>query len=224
MRILVVEDQPGTAQSIHQGLSESKMFVDVAYDGKTGCDLALKNDYDIIITDIIMPEVNGIEMCKTLRSNGIVTPVLMLSALDSTEEIIAGLDAGGDDYLTKPFEFLELLARVRALGRRSVRMENENQILQVGDLSLDTSKKSAIREGIVIELTPKEFKLLEFLVRRKGQVVTKTEIVKHVWEINFETGTNVVEVYMNYLRKKVDKDFNKKLIQTRFGIGYVISD
>lgn len=224
MYILLVEDQPGTVQSIQTGLAEQNLKVDVAYDGKTGGNLALVNTYDVIITDIVMPEMNGIEMCRFLRSNGVRTPILMLSALDSTEEIVSGLEAGGDDYLSKPFEFKELLARVRAIGRRNIKLNDESTILKIGNLVMNTHDKTVVREGVVIDLTPKEFKLFEFLVRSKGKVVTKAEIIQHVWDINFDTGTNVVEVYMNYLRKKVDKDFPQKLIQTRFGIGYLVQE
>jgi two-component system, OmpR family, copper resistance phosphate regulon response regulator CusR len=205
-------------------LTEQNLKVDVAYDGKTGGNLALANPYDVIITDIVMPEMNGIEMCRFLRNHGVRTPILMLSALDSTEEIVAGLEAGGDDYLSKPFEFRELLARVRAIGRRNVKLSDESNTLKIGNLVMNTHDKTVVREGIIIDLTPKEFKLFEFLVRRKGKVVTKVEIIQHVWDINFDTGTNVVEVYMNYLRKKIDKDFAHKLIQTRFGIGYLIQE
>lgn len=222
MKILIVEDQKSTAASLGQGLRELNFEVDLAYDGLTGNELAMNTVYDVIITDIIMPGINGIELCKNIRERGMATPILMLSALDSKEEIIHGLESGGDDYLTKPFEFRELVARIKALGRRRAH-EDSNKIV-IGDLHIDMSSKQVKRNGIKIDLTPKEFRLLEFLVRNRGHVVTKTDIIKNVWEIEFDPGTNVVEVYINYLRKKIDKDTEDRLIQTRFGVGYVIEN
>ncbi|MBK9150385.1 MAG: response regulator transcription factor [Saprospiraceae bacterium] len=222
MKILIVEDQKSTAASLGQGLRELNFDVDLAYDGLTGNELAMSSAYDVIVTDIIMPGINGIELCKNIRNRGMSTPILMLSALDSKEEIIHGLESGGDDYLTKPFEFRELVARIKALGRR--RVNDDNNKIVIGDLHIDIGSKQVKRNGVRIDLTPKEFRLLEYLVRNRGHVVTKTDIIKNVWEIEFDPGTNVVEVYINYLRKKIDKDSEDRLIQTRFGVGYIIEN
>lgn len=223
-KILLVEDHFNTVQSISKGMKENNIQVEIAYDGKTGSDLAISENYDVIISDVVMPEMTGIELCRFLRQHGVQTPVLLLSALDSTDMKITGLESGGDDYLTKPFEFKELLARVRALHRRKKGIEVEDVIIVVGDMIVNTHNKTVIRSGKTIELTPKEFKLLEYLAQKKGQVANKSEIVENVWEINFDPGTNVVEVYINYLRNKIDKGFSKKLIHNRSGIGYYIKD
>jgi two-component system, OmpR family, copper resistance phosphate regulon response regulator CusR len=223
-KILLVEDHFNTVQSISKGMKENNIQVEIAYDGKTGSDLAISENYDVIISDVVMPEMTGIELCRFLRQHGVQTPVLLLSALDSTDMKITGLESGGDDYLTKPFEFKELLARVRALHRRKKGIEVEDVIIVVGDMIVNTHNKTVFRSGQKIELTPKEFKLLEYLAQKKGQVANKSEIVENVWEINFDPGTNVVEVYINYLRNKIDKGFSKKLIHNRSGIGYYIKD
>lgn len=226
-RILIVEDHIKTAESIKKGLSEQDMIVDIALNGKIAKDKIIKCQYDLIISDIIMPELNGIELCTYLRNQKINTPILLLSALDSTDMKITGLDAGGDDYLTKPFEFKELLARARALYRRNKEIEIEIEdrtIIAVGDLTINIRYKSVERKGIKIDLTPKEYKLLEYLILKKGQVVNKTELVENVWEFDFDPGTNVVEVYINYLRNKIDKGHGQKLIHNRSGIGYFISE
>lgn len=223
-KILLVEDHFNTVQSISKGMKENNIQVEIAYDGKTGSELAISENYDVIISDVVMPEMTGIELCRFLRQHGVQTPVLLLSALDSTDMKITGLESGGDDYLTKPFEFKELLARVRALHRRKKGLEVEDVIIVVGDMIVNTHNKTVFRSGKKIELTPKEFKLLEYLAQKKGQVANKSEIVENVWEINFDPGTNVVEVYINYLRNKIDKGFSKKLIHNRSGIGYYIKD
>ncbi len=222
MKVLLIEDHPKTVQTLKQGLEENQMEVDFAYDGYSGKLLAERNKYDVIVTDIIIPYMNGLELCKHLRNIGIKTPVLMLSALDTTEDKVVGLDAGADDYLVKPFEFRELLARIRALSRRSADIATSAFIFTFEDLELNLHTKKVTRSNKVIELTPKEFSLLEYLIRNKEKVVTKAEIFENVWDINFETGTNVVEVYVNYLRNKLDKGFDKKLIHTKFGIGYIL--
>lgn len=226
-RILIVEDHIKTAESIKKGLAEQDMIVDIALNGKIAKDKIIQCQYDLIISDIIMPELNGIELCTYLRNQKINTPILLLSALDSTDMKITGLDAGGDDYLTKPFEFKELLARARALYRRNKEIEIEIEdrtIIAVGDLTINIRYKSVERKGIKIDLTPKEYKLLEYLILKKGQVVNKTELVENVWEFDFDPGTNVVEVYINYLRNKIDKGHGQKLIHNRSGIGYFISE
>ncbi|HMG16323.1 MAG TPA: response regulator transcription factor [Saprospiraceae bacterium] len=222
MKVLLIEDHPKTVQSLKQGLEEHQMEVDFAYDGYSGKLLAERNKYDVIVSDIIIPYMNGLELCKYLRNIGIKTPVLMLSALDTTEDKVVGLDAGADDYLVKPFEFRELLARIRALSRRSVDIATSSFIFAFEDLELNLHTKKVTRGQKIIELTPKEFSLLEYLIKNKEKVVTKAEIFENVWDINFDTGTNVVEVYVNYLRNKLDKGFDRKLIHTKFGIGYIL--
>jgi two-component system copper resistance phosphate regulon response regulator CusR len=224
-KILIVDDHVKTVHSIRKGMEENNIEVDVAHDGKVGSQLAAKGIYDVIISDIVMPEMTGIEFCQTLREMGIRTPVLLLSALDSTDMKINGLDAGGDDYLTKPFEFDELLARVRALARRNRAAEtDENTKIFLADLIVDTRSKTVFRSGNKIDLTPKEYNLLLFLLQNKERVVNKAEIIEQVWEIDFDTGTNVVEVYINYLRNKIDKKHDKKLIHNKSGLGYYIKD
>lgn len=209
-------------ESLQQGLEESDLKVDIATNGIQGKEFALKNNYNVIIMDVMMPGLNGIELCKLLRSSGIKTPILFISALDSVEDKIAGLDAGGDDYLAKPFEFSELLARIKALDRRN-NTEYQASTLKVGDLEINFDQLTAYRNNINLELTKKEFKLLEYFVKNEGKILKKNEIATHVWDVDFDTGTNVVEVYVNYLRNKLDKGFDNKLIHTKFGIGYVFN-
>lgn len=223
-RLLIIEDEVKTAESIRQGLSENDFAVEVANDGDTGLRLALDERYDVIVTDRLLPYRDGLEICKELRRQKVITPILMLTALGAVDDKVEGLDAGADDYLAKPFEFRELLARVRALIKRTHYLEGKERILNVGSLSLGLDTKKVFREGRAIELTAKEFALLEFLMRNKDRVVSKSEIAERVWGIRFDTGTNVVEVYVNYLRKKVDRDFQHKLIHTVIGMGYVIRD
>lgn len=227
MRILVVEDEQKVASFLKNGLEEQGYLVDLAYDGYTGEKLAVNNEYDLILLDVIIPMINGIELCKKIKASKPEVPVLMLTALGTTDDKVVGFDSGADDYLVKPFEFKELTARIKALTKRSqlkLRSELLPNILSVGDLKLDLDKKLAIRQDKTISLTAKEFALLEYLVRNKGRVVSKVDIAEHVWDITFDTGTNVVEVYVNLLRKKIDKDFDAKLIQTRIGLGYVLQE
>jgi two-component system copper resistance phosphate regulon response regulator CusR len=227
MNILVVEDEQKVAAFLKNGLEEQGYHIDLAYDGYTGEKLALNNDYNLILLDVIIPITNGVELCKKIKGLKPDMPILMLTALGTTDDKLAGFDSGADDYLVKPFEFKELLARIKALTKRS---PNKNQpyqapnILRVADLQLDVDKKVAIRGGKTISLTAKEFSLLEYLMKNKGRVVSRPDIAEHVWDVTFDTGTNVVEVYVNILRKKIDKDFTDKLIQTRIGLGYVIQD
>ncbi len=222
MKVLVVEDESKVAHFIKKGLEEKGFEVDIAFDGQTGESLAKNNQYDIIILDVIMPYVNGIELCKRIRLKKIDTPVLMLTALSSTEDKVTGFDAGADDYLIKPFEFSELVARIGALTKRASMPQKKDNILSASDLDLDLDKKVARRRGILINLTAKEYQLLEFLIRNKGRVVSRSEIAEKVWELKFDTGTNFVDVYVNILRKKIDKDFEIKLIHTRIGMGYIL--
>jgi two-component system, OmpR family, copper resistance phosphate regulon response regulator CusR len=227
MNILVVEDEQKVAAFLKNGLEEHGYSIDLAYDGYSGERLALNNSYHLILLDVIIPVMNGIDLCKKIKSAKPEIPVLMLTALGTTDDKVAGFDSGADDYLVKPFEFKELIARIKALTKRSQMQQQVpfvQSILRVGDLQLDLDKKVALRGGKTIALTAKEFSLLEFLMRNKGRVVSRPAIAEHVWDVTFDTGTNVVEVYVNILRKKIDKDFPTKLIQTRIGMGYVIQE
>ncbi|WP_375446641.1 response regulator transcription factor [uncultured Fibrella sp.] len=221
MKLLVIEDEPKTLQAIQQGLEESQFEVDIAYDGLLAKRLAMKNNYAAIITDLILPGLNGYELCRQLRAEGLTTPILMLTALGESEDRIKGFDSGADQYLSKPFQFAELLARVRSLTKRGTQVSMTAQTLWYEGVEMNLDAKTVTREGQPIELTAREFALLEFLMRNQGRVLSKPAIAEHVWDINFDTGTNVVEVYINYLRKKIDRNFPKKLIHTQFGMGYV---
>jgi two-component system, OmpR family, copper resistance phosphate regulon response regulator CusR len=224
MKILIVEDEVKVAEFLKKGLEEQGYQTDVAYDGQMGEKLALRNQYDILLLDVILPVINGYELCKRIREKKPHVPVLMLTALGTTEDKLSGFDSGADDYLVKPFEFKELLARIRALVKRATGVVQTSAIIKVADLELDLDKKTAHRGNSNIELTAKEFALLEFLMRNKGRVVTRPDIAEKVWDITFDTGTNVVDVYINILRKKLDKDFAQKLIHTRVGMGYMLND
>ena len=224
MKILLIEDEEKAVKSLKKGLNEHNIDVDFALDGNTGYEMAEANEYDVIISDVIMPGKNGFDLTNHLRSKGIKTPVLLLTALNATDDKVQGLEVGADDYLTKPYEFKELLARLKALSRRSKEVPPPKMILTFGDTEMNLTGKEFIREGKKIELTPKEFALMEYFIRHQGRVISKAEIAEKVWDINFETTSNVVEVYVNYLRNKVDKPFEKKLIHTVFGVGYVLKD
>lgn len=221
MKILIIEDEPKVADFIRKGLSESGYETDIAYDGEMGKRQAVKNDYDLVLMDVVLPYINGIELCKQIREKKQNLPVLMLTALGTTEDKVSGFDAGADDYLVKPFEFRELLARIKALTKRASATVETSDKLKVADLELDLNKKIAIRGGNKIELTAKEFSLLEFFMRNAGKVVSRNLITEKVWEIDFDTNTNVVDVYVNILRKKIDKGFEPKLIHTKIGMGYL---
>jgi two-component system copper resistance phosphate regulon response regulator CusR len=222
MKLLLIEDEPKTVQSLKQGLEEDGYEVDIAYDGLIGRQLAKNNKYQLIISDIIIPGINGIELCREIRSSGDATPILMLTALGTTDDKVTGLDAGADDYLVKPFEFKELLARVRALTKRGSGILHTSQLLRFADLEVSLDAKTVHRSGNKITLTAREFNLLVYLIRNQGRVVSKVEIAEQVWDIGFDTGTNIIEVYVNYLRKKIDRDYPVKLIHTQFGMGYVL--
>ncbi|WP_460936155.1 response regulator transcription factor [Spirosoma humi] len=222
MRILIIEDEVKTVQSIKQGLEEHQWEVDVAYDGTMGFQLATRSPYALIITDIILPGMNGLELCQKLREANVSTPILMLTALGTTEDKVVGLDAGADDYLIKPFEFRELMARVRALTRRSNSVGHTANLLKIADLELNPDTKQVVRAGKEITLTAKEFQLLEYFLRHQGRVISKVELAEKLWDLTFDTGTNVIEVYINFLRKKIDKDFDPKLLHTQIGMGYVV--
>ncbi|MDQ3017873.1 MAG: response regulator transcription factor [Bacteroidota bacterium] len=224
MRVLLIEDEIKAVKSLLQGLNEHQIEVEFAYDGTTGARMAQENNYDVIISDIIVPGITGIELTRLLRSKGNITPILLLTALSAIDDKVIGLEVGADDYLTKPYEFKELLARIKALSRRSNDGQTSKSSLIFGDMEMILPTKEFIREGKKIELTPKEFALMEYFIRHKGRVISKAEIAEKVWDINFETNSNVVEVYVNYLRNKVDKPFEKKMIHTVFGLGYILKD
>ena len=222
MRILVVEDEKKVASFIKKGLEEEHYAVDIAYDGEEGLTLAEINEYDLILLDIMLPKLDGMEVLRQIRGNGSSVPILMLTAKDSVEDIVSGLDSGSDDYLTKPFSFAELVARVRALLRRKAKEKTD--ILTIGNLSLSTSTHRVKRGGREIELTAKEYALLEYFMRNPNRILTRTFIAEHVWDYHFDPSTNVIDVYVNYLRKKIDQGFEKKLIHTIRGSGYIMKD
>lgn len=221
LNILLIEDEAAVISLIRRGLNEQGANVSVALDGPTGLKMALEHNFDIILLDIMLPGMNGIEICRQLRKDEIKIPILMLTALGSTENVVMGLDSGADDYLTKPFKLTELHARVRALARRNTVARNDSTV-EVGELVLNTATKSASRAGINISLTATEYKLLEFFMRNANRVLSRMEILENVWDINFNLGTNVVDVYVNYLRKKIDKNFGTQLIHTLVGMGYML--
>ncbi len=224
MKILVIEDEPKVASFIRQGLEEREYDVDVVYDGQMGKTFVERNHYDLVLLDIIIPFINGIELCKRIKELRPGVPVLMLTALGTTADKVTGFEAGADDYLVKPFEFAELLARIKALTKRISAPAETVKSLKVADLELDLEKKVARRNHETIELTAKEFGLLEYFMRNKGRVLSRANIAEHVWDITFDTGTNVVDVYVNILRKKLDKDSSQKLIHTRIGMGYMFNE
>ena len=222
MRILLIEDETKVASFIKRGLKEKDYTVDVAHDGDKGLSLAGVNSYDVIILDIMLPGKDGIFICRELRKKKIDVPILMLTARDEVEDKISGLESGADDYLTKPFDFGEFLARVRALTRRQ---QNEKSTeLQVADLCLDQLTRKVTRAGKEIELTSTEYSLLEHLMLNANQVVTRTMISEHVWNSDFDSFSNVINVYVNYVRKKIDGDFDKKLLHSIRGVGYILKD
>jgi two-component system, OmpR family, copper resistance phosphate regulon response regulator CusR len=220
MRLLIVEDEKKVASFIKKGLEEEGYAVDIAYDGEEGLGMALDRLHDLIILDISLPKMDGIQMLKKLREGKLKTPVLLLTVRATIEDKVLGLDSGADDYLTKPFAFQELVARVRALLRR--RAETEPPLLQTADLTLDPAKRLISRGGQKIELTSKEYALLEYFMHNPGRVLTRAMITEHVWNYDFDTTTNVIDVYVNYLRKKIDSGREPKLIHTVRGVGYVL--
>ncbi len=222
MRILVVEDEKKVAGFIKKGLEEETYAVDVAVDGEEGFAMAEANQYDLIVLDLMLPKIDGLEVLTRCREKKISTPIILLTAKDSVEDKVTGLNKGADDYLTKPFAFSELLARIRSLLRRG--QGETKTVLSLADLSLDMVSHKVNRNGEEIELTGKEYSLLEYFIRNQGKVLTRTMIAEHVWDYNFDTFTNVIDVYINHLRKKIDKDHPKKLLHTLRGVGYVLKE
>lgn len=223
MQILVVEDDVRVAELIKRVLEEQGFVVTLAYDGASGKKQTVTNSYDLLITDVILPKLNGLELSKEIRSLKPDMPILMLTALGTTDDKVEGFDAGADDYLTKPFEMRELLARIKALLKRSqAGATGLSNVLRYSGLEMNLQTKNVTRQGVTVNLTPKEFKLLEFMLKNPERVLTRTEIAENVWDTHFDTGTNFIDVYINYLRKKIDKDFDNKLIHTRSGMGFIL--
>jgi heavy metal response regulator len=222
MRILIVEDEKSLANILKKGLSEEGYAVDTAYDGEEGLYMATNYPLDVIVLDIMLPKMDGIEVLSTLRKNGVDTPVLLLTAKDTTGDKITGLDVGADDYLTKPFEFEELVARIRALLRRKGQVKEA--VIHIDDLVIDTKSHEVIRAGKLIALSAREYVLLECLAYNKDTVLSRTDIVEHIYDEDFDMDSNVVDVYINYLRNKIDKGFGKKLIHTVRGAGYILKE
>lgn len=222
MEILVIEDEQRVADLIKRGLEEQGFVVSLAYDGEMGKKLLLSKAYDLVITDIILPKINGIDLCRDLRDSFPDLPIIMLTALGTTDDKVEGFDAGADDYLVKPFEFRELHARIRALlKRKNSPSRGSGAVLKYADLELNNHTKTVLRSGKEINLTPKEMKLLEYMMRNSERVLSRTEIAEKVWDTHFDSGTNFIDVYINYLRKKIDKDFDLKLIHTKPGQGFI---
>ncbi|ATL48418.1 DNA-binding response regulator [Chitinophaga caeni] len=223
-KILVVEDEVKVANAVKKGLEENGFEVDLAFDGKIGRSMATNNVYDLVILDLNLPHYNGYDICRVIREKSNAVPVIMLTALGDMEDKMQAFDLGADDYLVKPFDFRELLARIRVfLKRVGTDISNYQHKIAIGDLEIDREKKEVIRAGKKINLTAKEYQLLEFLALNNGKVISKLSIAEKVWDIDFDTGTNVIEVYVNFLRKKIDKDFDKKLLHTKTGMGYYLS-
>jgi DNA-binding response OmpR family regulator len=222
MHILVVEDEHRLAYLLRRVLLEERHAVDLAHDGRTGLDLALSGTYDVVVLDLMLPDIDGLEICRQMRAEQVMSPVLMLTARGAIEDRVTGLNVGADDYLTKPFAMEELLARINALLRRRDRRFDEGQQLTVADLTLDLLRHEARRGGRVIELTAKEFSLLEYLMRHPGQALTRTQIIDAVWRYDMEALSNVVDIYIHYLRDKIDQGSGHPLIKTVRGVGYKI--
>lgn len=223
-KILIIEDELKMSEMLKKAFQKEDFAVDAAYDGFTGKKMALEVKYDAIILDINLPMINGYEVCREIRKNKIDTPVIMLTAAGYLENKLNGFDAGADDYVVKPFEFKELLARLRVFLKRTNTLRDEDVILRIADLEMNLDSKVVKRSDHLIPLTVKEFALLEVLMRNKGRIVSKAELAEKVWELSFSTGTNIIEVCVNYVRKKVDKDFPVKLIHTAVGMGYIMKD
>ena len=225
-KILVIEDEQRIAELLQKGLEEFGYMVTLAFDGEMGRRLVNSNTYDLIITDVVLPNINGFELCKVIREKDPHIPILMLTALGTTDDKLVGFDAGVDDYMVKPFDLRELNARINVLLKRKVQTENVDPIteLQYKDLLLDVNTKSLFRGNREIKLTPKEFMLLRYMMENPERILSRVEIAEKVWDTHFDTGTNFIDVYINYLRKKIDKDFEVKLIHTRQGMGFILTE
>lgn len=224
MKVLLIEDTPDLVSVILRGLSEEGIELSVAGDGTTGLEMAFKYHFDLIILDIMLPGINGIQVCKEIRARNTEIPILMLTALASTENIVTGLESGADDYLVKPFKLAELIARMRTLIRRSGKQHVASDRIAIADLEVNTAARSVSRGGQPISLTATEYRLIEYLIRNQNQVLSRIQILENVWDIDFNMGTNVVDVYINYLRKKIDNLNGVKLIHTVFGMGYILKE
>lgn len=223
MKILIIEDDTRVAELIQRGLEEQGFATDLAYDGLLGKKLALQNDYDLIITDIILPKMDGLDLCKEIRQARPDTPIIMLTAMGTTDDKVEGFDAGADDYLVKPFEMRELLVRIRVLLKRNTKYAGTSGfMLKISDLEMNLHTKMVKRNNTEINLTPKEFKLLGYMMQNPGRVLSRVEIAEKVWDTHFDTGTNFIDVYINYLRKKIDRNFDEKLIHTKPGMGFIL--
>jgi DNA-binding response OmpR family regulator len=223
MHILIIEDDHRLAELIQRGLEEQGFITTLAYDGLSGKKLALQNNYNLIITDIILPKLNGLDLCREIRESKPDIPIIMLTALGTTDDKVEGFDAGADDYLVKPFEMRELLVRIRALLKRHHKTANNSgNILKYSELEMNLNTKIVKRNETEISLTPKEFNLLKYMLQNPERVLSRVEIAEKVWDTHFDTGTNFIDVYINYLRKKIDKNFDKKLIHTRPGMGFIL--
>jgi len=222
LRILLVEDEVSLASFIRKGIESENYELDVAYDGLMGQRMFEQRPYDVVILDVNLPHINGFELCRYIKQHSPRQAVLMLTALDSMQDKESGFGVGADDYLVKPFVFRELLLRIRALARRSISYAGQHALLQVADLEMDVDARIVRRAGQRIELTTREYALLEFLMVNKGKTVSRVEIAEKVWDLHFDTNTNVIDVYVNYLRKKIDKNFGQKLLHTVVGMGYLM--
>jgi DNA-binding response OmpR family regulator len=222
MKILIIEDEVNVASFIMRGFQEEGHSASIAMDGATGLQMMTDHTFDLVILDLMLPGINGMEVCRRIREDNSDVPIIMLTALGTTENVVSGLNAGADDYMIKPFKFSELLARIEAIKRRTHKNHPKNFILKFSNLEINTSNKTVKRGDEKITLTATEFKLLEYLMINQGRVLSRVSILENVWDINFDMNTNVVDVYINYLRKKIDKGFEEKLIHTVVGMGYVM--
>ncbi len=221
MNILLIEDDLRVADLIKRGLEEQSFSLTLAYDGEMGLKLAISNEYDLIITDIVLPKINGIDLCKEIRSKKPNMPIIMLTALGTTDDKVEGFDAGADDYLVKPFDFRELLVRIRALLNRKNNPFKTNNPIEYADVEMNLQTKTVKRAGQEIQLTPKEFNLLKYMLENRERVLSRAEIAEHVWDTHFDTGTNFIDVYISYLRNKIDRNFKSRLIHTKPGMGFI---
>lgn len=224
MNLLLVEDEPSVVSVISRGLTDEGFTVSIAPDGLIGKQMAIENQFDLIILDIMLPGINGLELCKIIKEQKPNTPIIMLTALGTTENVVNGLDNGADDYLIKPFKFAELFARIRMLLRRYHGVVSQDQIISIADLQLNLSAKTVKRNQQEIVLTATEYRLLEYMAKNKAKILSRIDILENVWDIDFNLGTNVVDVYVNYLRKKIDKNADQKLIHTAVGLGYILKE